>query len=266
MLIYDVGPAFPNNGVPGDASVAGTTPFVTMRAGVNAPCARMVDTVDPKPNPSGPQPEGAISAALTGYVVGCWSNADSRGCRDVRFHTESVCLHIRHELLGSGCVADGSLDCASVSTEQIAIDVPGGQNHNLCPPTDPVNSCRGTRPAGQPGFRFRLGGFCATNNCANPGTTPDVDPVRSCTATWGATNLGYNRPPGKGINSPGWYDWKTGSFKLDLSSPKGTCGDLGRCLGERTNTFWDVRLVGVPRAGQPVPCVGGSPCDAASCL
>src|SRR5262245_11405404 len=31
-VIYDIGPAFPNNGKPADADVVGTTPFVTMRA------------------------------------------------------------------------------------------------------------------------------------------------------------------------------------------------------------------------------------------
>jgi hypothetical protein len=265
-VIYDIGPAFPNNGQSGDAPVAGLTPFVTLRAGDSAPCAHMVDTVDPKPNAVDPQPEGARKVPLTGYVIGCWTAPDHEGCRDVRFHTEAVCLHIGHELLGSGCTNDGDLDCSAVSTEQIAIDVPGGQNHKMCPPTDPDTSCRGTRPAGDPGFRFRLGGFCATDNCATPGVAPDVDPERSCTATWGATNLGYNRPPGKGINEPGWYDWKTGAFKLDLSSPKGSCGDLGRCIGERTNTYWDLRVIGVPRMGQQVPCAGDVPCDAGTCF
>lgn len=264
-VIYDIGPAFPSNGQSGDTSVAGLTSFVTLRSGDTAPCAHMVDTVDPKPNPTDPQPEGARTVPLTGYVIGCWTAPDHDGCRDVRFHTEAVCLHIGHEQLGAGCTADGDLDCSTVSTEQIAIDVPGGQNHKMCPPTDAATSCRGTRPAGDPGFRFRLGGFCSTNNCASPGTAPDVD-GDSCTATWGATNLGYNRPPSKGINEPGWYDWKTGAFKLDLSSPKGTCGNLGRCLGERTNTYWDLRVIGVPRSGQQIPCVGSGPCDGPPCF
>ena len=154
------------------------------------------------------------------------------------------------------------------STEQIAVDVPGAAFRNLCAPSDPATSCRGARRNGKPGFQFhfRVGGFCSTNNCAHPGAAPDIDAAKTCDVSWGATNLGYDRPPGKGINAPGWYDWKTGAFRLTVTSPKPTCGDLGRCLGERTGKSWDVALVAVPRPGQSVPCIGTAGCDAAGCF
>jgi hypothetical protein len=273
MVVYDLTQPFPDNGMAGDAAVVGSTSFVTLRAGANAPCAHMTDTVDPKPcpdptlcpDPLSPQPEGAKRVAVTGYLVGCWTRPDPKGCRDLRVYTKSVCLHAQHELLGPGCTAAGDVDCANVSTEQIAVNVPGGSNRRLCPSTDPATSCRGTRHAGEPGLRFRIGGFCSTNNCADPGVAPEVDATATCDVAWGATNLGYNRPPGKGINAPGWYDWKTGAFRVDLTSPKPTCGALGACLGERTGESWDLRVVAVPRPGQAVPCVGDA-CDAPGCF
>lgn len=276
MVIYDVGSPFPDNGMPQDAQVVGATSFITLRASDTAPCAHMVDTVDPKPcpdpqlcpDPMAGQPQATIKAPVSGYIVACWTPPDTNGCRDVRFYTESVCLHVGHEELGPGCTVDRDVDCPHVSTEQIAIDNPGGTNHRLCPPTDPVNSCRGTRPAGQPGFRFRIGGFCATNNCLHPGTMPDVDPQKSCTVAWGESNLGYG-VSSRGINAPGWYDWKTGAFKLDVSSAKPSCGDLGICLGSagglHARTFWDLRIVGVPRPGQKLPCADG-PCTSGQCF
>jgi hypothetical protein len=272
MVIYDLGQSFPDNGIPADQPVVGTTSFVTLRAGVGSPCEHMIDTVDPKPCPdpqlcpgTTTQPEGAIKVGITGYVVGCWGPTDGQGCRSLAVHTQSLCLHAQHQFLGSGCMqGPGGVDCPNVSTEQIGIDVPGGANRRLCPPTDPTTSCRGTRGSG-PGLRFRIGGVCTTINCASPGSAPTVDPVNTCTVAWGATNLGYNRPAGKGINQPGWYDWKTGAFKVDLSSPKPSCGALGACLGQHAGQPWDVRLVAVPRAGQTVPCVGDA-CDAPSCF
>jgi hypothetical protein len=274
-VIYDLGVAFPDNGHSADGAVVGTTSFVVMRSGSNAPCAHMVDTVDPLPCPDPQvcpgvltQPEGAVKVPIAGYMVGCWTKPDRHGCRDLRVYTKAVCLHVQHQTLGAGCTAAGNIDCANVSTEQVAIDVPGGSNRRLCPPTDPATSCRGTRfSSGDPGIRFRIGGFCSTNNCANPGTAPDVDPTATCDSAWGATNLGYNRPPGRGINAPGWYDWKTGAFKVDLTSPKSTCGPLGVCLGEHAGVPWDLRVVAVPRPGQAVPCIGGtSSCGAAPCF
>ncbi len=271
-VIYDVGQPFPDNGEPGDTDVIGKTSFMIVRAGDKSPCAHMVDDVDPKvcPDPdlcpgSSVQPEGAIKVPVTGYMVGCWSPRDHDGCRDFALYTKSICIHAQHQFLGSGCGMDGDLDCSQVSVEQVAIDVPGAKNRRTCAPTNPANSCRGTRRNGEPGFRFWIGGFCSTNNCANPGTAPEVDPVNTCKVAWGATKLGYDIPPGKNINAPGWYDWKTGAFKVDLSSPKPTCGPLGRCLGERTGQFWDLRLVAVPRPGQAPPCIGDPTCDPPGC-
>ena len=255
-----------------DARVVGLTSFMTLRAGDSSACAHMVDTVDPKPCPdpqlcpgSSTQPEGAVKVGVTGYVVGCWSPPDHAGCRTLSIYTKSACLHGRHELLGPGCTMEGDIDCANLSTEQIGIDVPGAKNRRLCPPADPATSCRGTHGNQGPGLRFWIGGVCATNNCANSGAAPDVDPVNTCKVSWGATKLGYNHPANKGINQPGWYDWKTGAFKVDLSSPKPTCGPLGRCFGERTGKTWDLRLVAVPRSGEAVPCIGDS-CDAPGCF
>jgi hypothetical protein len=246
-VIYDLGQAFPDNGLPADAAATGSTSFVTIRAGASSPCAHMVDTVDPKPcpdpqlcpDPMSPQPEGAIKVGVTGYAIGCWSPPDRRGCRTLNLHTQSVCMHLKDERLGPGCVSSQGVDCANVSTEQVAIAVPGGSNHQLCPPTDPTTSCRGTRPQGEPKIRFRIGGFCATNNCVDPGTAPDVGPG-TCQTSWGESNLGYDRPPGRGVNQPGWYDWKTGSFKVDLSTGRPSCGDIQTCIGERTGALWDL--------------------------
>ena len=271
-VIYDLATPFPDNGMPGDASVAGTTSFLTVRAGTSSACAHMIDDVDPKPCPdpqlcpgSSTQPQGARKVGVTGYIVGCWSPPDREGCRTLAVYTKSMCLHAQHEFLGPGCGMEDGIDCSQVSVEQIGIDVPGAKNRRLCPPLDPTTSCRGTHGQ-QPGLHFWIGGVCATNNCANPGTAPDVDPVDTCKVSWGATRLGYDSPDGKGINAPGWYDWKTGSFKVDLSSPKPTCGPLGRCLGERTGQTWDLRLVAVPRPGQSAPCLGIASCNAPGCL
>jgi len=264
-VVYDLGEPFPSNGLPGDTAAAGTTSFLTLRAGDGSACSQMVDDVDPKPCADPQLCKGEAKVPVTGYIVACWSPPDRKGCRDVAVHTKSMCLHAQHQLLGSGCTQDGDVDCPNVSTEQIGIAVPGAKNRRLCPPTDPSNSCRGTRFNGSPGLRVWIGGVCSTNNCANPGVAPVVDDEKTCKVQWGATKLGYNIPPGRGINEPGWYDWNTGAFKMDVSSPKPTCGDLGVCLGERTGEFWDFRVVAVPRPGQQLPCVGNA-CDPAGCF
>ena len=270
MVVYDVGAPFPDNGIPADAPVAGEKSFVIIHAGDASPCAHMVDTVPPLPcpdpalcpDPNAPQPAGAVKVPITGYIVGCWSKPDHKGCRDLALYTKSVCLHLGHELLGPGCGMIDGIDCSQVSTEQVAIDVPGAKNRRLCPPSDPENSCRAIHGT-QPGVRFWIGGFCSTQNCAGPGTDHPAVDGDTCKTSWGATMLGYNTPAGKGLNQPGWFDWKTGSFKVDVSSPKPTCGPLGRCLGEHTGELWDLQLVAVPRPGQPAICLGdGSACDA----
>jgi hypothetical protein len=272
-VIYDLGQPFPDNGIPADsAAVAGLTSFLTLRADPSSPCAKMVDNEPPTPCPdpklcpgSSTQPLGARKVNITGYVVACWSPPDSAGCRSLQVDTKSVCLHAQHEFLGPGCGMAGSVDCSQVSTEEIGIDVPGAKNNHTCPPADPTTSCRGLHLT-QPGLHFWMGGVCMTDNCDNAGSAPTVG-AGTCEISWGTTRLGYNLPPGQGINEPGWYDWKTGAFKVDLSSPKGACGALGQCLGRRSGQNWDLRLIAVPRPGQSVPCIGASnACDAPGCF
>jgi len=273
MVIYDIGGPFPNNGLPADeAAVGGKTAFMTVRAGDNSPCAHMVDTIDPKvcpdpqlcPDPMSPQPEGAIKVPLHGFIVGCWSPPDGNGCRDLAMYTKSVCLHVDHQLLGPGCQQADGVDCPNVSVEQIAMDVPGSKARRMCPPRDSATSCRALRGKDE-GMKVWFGALCATNNCDNPGTAPEVGD-KTCDVQWGATKPGYNKAPGHGINQPGWYDWKTGSFKLDQSRGKPTCGELGICLGERTGKDWDMSIVATPRSGQAVPCLGDPACDAPGCF
>jgi hypothetical protein len=272
-VIYDLATPFPDNGMPADsAAVAGLTSFLTLRADPSSPCANMVDDTPPTPCPdpklcpgSSAQPPGARKVNVTGYIVGCWTPPDLKGCRRLAIYTRSMCLHAQHELLGPGCGMSGNLDCSQVSTHEIGIDVPGAKNSTTCPPPDPSTSCRALHH-GQPGFHFWIGGVCMTANCDNAATAPTVG-AGTCEKSWGATLLGYNLPPGQGINEPGWYDWKTGAFKLDLSRPKGACGALGQCLGNGGTQNWDLRLIAVPRPGQSVPCVGASnACDAAGCF
>ena len=276
MVIYDLTEPFPDNGLPGDQSVAGATSYAVIRATADSPCAHMVDAVDPKPcpdpllcpNTGAPQPEGAVKVLVRGYIVGCWGQPKRNGCREVKFYNGGTCIHIDHQLLGPGCTAAGAVDCSGVSTEQIALDMPGTADRLVCPPTDPTISCRATRPSGEEKFNLLYGGFCTTSNCENPGVAPVAmpEPGPTCVSQWGQTALGYDLPPGRGIDAPGWYDWKTGSFKVDITTRMATCGALGECLGRSAGRteYWDLSVVAVPRPGEPVPCVGAG-CDAAGC-
>ena len=277
MVIYDLTTPFPNNGLPGDQSVVGATSYAIIRATETSACAHMVDTVPPLvcPDPllcpgSSTQPEGSVKVKVRGYIVGCWSPTRPNGCRAVKFYTGATCLHLDHQLLGPGCgMADG-VDCSTVSTEQVAIAMPGTADHLVCPPADPTNSCRATRPSGiREQFKLLYGGFCTTSNCENPGVAPTAvpEPGPTCVSQWGQTALGYDNPQGRGINAPGWYDWKTGSFKVDITTRMATCGALGDCLGRITagrTAYWDLSVVAVPRPGEPVPCIGDS-CNAPGC-
>jgi hypothetical protein len=278
MVIYDLTTPFPNNGLPGDQSVVGATSYAIIRATDASPCAHMVDTVDPLPCPdpllcpgSSVQPEGSVKVNVRGYIVGCWGPMKSNGCRAVKFYTGATCLHLDHQLLGTGCTSEPGLDCPNVSTEQIAIAMPGTADHLVCTPVDPTNSCRATRPSGiLEQFKLLYGGFCTTSNCEDPGVAPKAipEPGPTCVSQWGQTALGYDNPAGRGINSPGWYDWKTGSFKVDITTRMATCGALGDCLGRingsRRTESWDLSVVAVPRPNQAVPCIGDA-CDAAGC-
>ena len=157
-----------------------------------------------------------------------------------------------------------------MTTETIGITVPGGASRHMCPPLDTASSCRGVRPNGKAALRFWVGAVCTTNNCANPGVDPTVDPDHTCRAQWGATRLGYNQPPGKadgipgrGIQEPGWYDWKTGAWRVTLTKGEPTCRDLAECIG--TSRDWDVAMVATPRPGQQVPC-SATDCDDPNCF
>jgi hypothetical protein len=279
MVIYDLAQPFPDNQLPGDHAVAGSRSYFTLRASAGSPCEHMIDTVDPKPcpdpircpDPMAPQPEGARKVTVTGYAVGCWSPPRSDGCRSVRFYNGGAfCMHAQHELLGPGCTSAPGLDCPNTSTEQIVIDEPGNADRVVCVPKDPTTSCRATRTSGEETFKVLFGGFCATANCANPGVAPVAipKPGPTCLAGWGQTAFGFNVPPGRGIDQPGWYDWKTGAFKMDITTRTATCGALGLCLGRAIHAtdFWDLSVVAVPRAGQAPPCVGNAACDPAGCF
>ena len=253
-VIYDLDKPFPLD--------ATHTSYLTIRAAPNSPCAAMTDTIPPLSGEG-----GAIKVPVTGFVVGCWSPPDKDGCRMMKvLNGGSMCLHAGHEPLGPGCTDP---KCVDVSTEQIAISNAGAADHYVCPPRDPATSCRATRGSGEERFRLWIGGFCATNGCADPGVDPKVDDD-TCVAQWGATYLGYNRPAGKGINEPGNYDWGTGAFKLDYTNGKATCGTLGTCLGKAAGkrAQWDLSLIGVPRASTPPPCLAdpNSSCNPTGCI
>ena len=270
MVIYDLTEPFPNNHLPGDQTPVGSRSYVTMRARPGSPCEHMTDSVDPKPCADPAQCPGELTVPVAGYIVACWSPRDRRGCRDFKVYSNgSTCLHVQHELLGPGCDAGGDLDCPHVSAEQISIDNAGTASRHVCPANDPTLSCRGTRTSGRESFRLLYGGFCSTSNCESPGVAPVAlpEPGPTCVASWGQMPFGYENPPGRGINTPGWYDWKTGAIKVDLTHRTPTCGPLGVCMGREgpLTPYWDLSLVAVPRPGQAVPCSGDA-CDAAGCF
>ncbi len=277
MVIYDLQQPFPDNGLAADQVHVGRKSFVTIRAGGNSACANMVDTVEPTPctepnpqvcpNPPTPPP-GTISVPITGWMVGCWTPIDHKGCREVKFSTMSACIHAGHEFLGPGCTQAGDVDCPNVSVEQVAVNPSGTKNAHTCGPVDETVSCRATRSKPLPGrelFHLWFGAFCTTNNCEDPGVDPQVG-EGTCQVQWGATKPGFNIPPFEGVNEPGWYDWKTGSFRVADSSGKPECGALDACIGERTGEDWDLILVAVPRPGQPIPCIGSAACDPPGCF
>jgi hypothetical protein len=270
MVIYDISAPFPDNGVPGDHVAAGSTSYAILRASPGSPCVGMVDDVAPFPCANPADCPGEVEVPVGGYIIGCWSPPVRNGCRQVRFYSGgSACLHIAHQLLGPGCTSAPDLDCPNVSTEQIALDMPGTADRVVCGPTDPATSCRATSTSKQETFRLLFGGFCTTSNCANPGAAPVAlpEPGPTCVSQWGQTALGYDLPPGRGIDAPGWYDWKTGAFKVDITTRMPTCGALGDCLGKGSvsTAYWDLSVVAVPRPGQQLPCIGATGCDPGTC-
>ena len=78
----------------------------------------------------------------------------------------------------------------------------------------------------------------------------------------GATLFGYSRGKNGKASPPGFYHWKTGSFDLEVTDGKATCGSLGKCLGRPGNRHpWTLRIVGTPRPGSKVPCLGSDACS-----
>jgi hypothetical protein len=203
---------------------------------------------------------------MSGYIVGCWSPPNSDGCREFKIINNGTwCLEIGGGPLGADCPA-----CADVSTDQISIVNAGAADHKVCPPhnegMDPGDPqyCRARRSLvakSEAKFRLWAGGFCSTNSCE--GDQPGAD---TCVSQWGATYFGYNRPPSNGL-PPGWFDWKTGSFKVVAGNGKATCGKLGECLGEGRTAPWTLTVVATPRPTQSLPCLRDStnPCDPAGC-
>lgn len=235
-VIYDLDKPFPPDA---------TTSFVTLRASPRAPCVGMGNG------------SGAKTVAIRGgYVVGCWSTPDKNGCRTVKvLNDSSMCLDIESVPLGPGC--GGA--CDTVETGQIALSNAGAADRLVCPPIDPALSCRSTRRAHEETFRLWIGGLCATAGCDAGQVEPDT-----CTSQWGATQWGYNRGSSRDLG-PGWYDWKSGAFKLGWVGRRNGCGPLGTCLGSKS--FWDQVIVGTPQAGSSPPCLGdpSNPCNGASC-
>jgi hypothetical protein len=235
LVIYDLDKPFGFDGT--------TTSSVTIRAADKSPCG----------------PDFAKQEPVDGYMVACWGPPDDRGCREL--HTPNngyMCLRIADEPLGC------SGECADVRTGQIAISTAGAADRFICPPTDPV-TCRSTRGSGEERFRLWIGGLCSTNGCEinDPGTPADDAPdADTCTSEWGATLFGYSRGRAGKASPPGFYHWKTGTFSLEVTDGKSTCGSLGECLGRPGNRHpWTLRIVGTPRPGSKVPCLGGDVCS-----
>jgi hypothetical protein len=230
-----------------------STSSVTIRAANGSPCGTGFEKTE----------------KVDGYMVGCWGPPDTDGCREL--HTPNngyMCLRIDDEPLG--CPGE----CATVRTGQIAISTAGAADRFICPPKDPV-TCRSTRGDGrEERFRLWIGGLCSTNGCEinDPGT-PNDDSAGpdTCTSEWGATLFGYSRGKAGKASPPGFYHWKSGSFDLEVTDGKSTCGTLGECLGRPGNRHpWTLRIVGTPvqaRVGQDpwgppkVPCLGADDCS-----
>jgi len=219
---------------------------VTIRASADSPCGSGFSQQEP----------------VDGYMVGCWSPPDNQGCREL--HTPNngyMCLHIADDNLN--CPGE----CSSVRTGQIAISSAGAADRFICPPVDPnpadptaPNTCKSTRGDGHTEqFRLWIGGLCSTNSCSI--IDPSMPDANTCTSEWGATLFGYSRGRAGRASPFGTYDWNTGTFDLEVTDGKSTCGPLGQCLGHPGNRNpWTLRIVGVPRDGRK-PCLGSDSCS-----
>src|SRR5690242_13390294 len=102
--------------------------------------------------------------------------------------------------------------------------------------------------------RIAAAGRCTTSLVSGGG--PDT-----CTTDWGATLFGYSRGTVGKASPPGFYHWKSGSFDLEVTDGKPSCGTLGQCLGSGYQSPWTIRIVGTPRPGSKVPCLGADACS-----
>ncbi len=225
-----------------------STSSVTIRATANSPCGAGFEKTE----------------KVDGYMVACWGPPDAQsGCRTIRTpNNGNLCLRIDDEQLGCGAPGDA---CNMVRTGQIAISNAGAADRWICPPKDET-TCRSTRGDGQQEqFRLWVGGFCSTNGCEIPvpGTPADDIPgPDTCVSQWGATLFGYSRGTTGRASPPGFYHWKSGTFDLEVTGGKPTCGTLGQCLGRSGNRNpWTLRIVGTPRPGSKVPCLGADACS-----
>jgi len=242
LVIYDI--------VSSEVTTPGSE--VTMLATAKSPCGTGVAGFEQR-------------EPVDGYMIACWGPPDTEGCREI--HTPNngyMCLRIKDDPLN--CPGE----CANARTGQIAISTAGAADRYICPPTNPA-TCKSTRGSGEERFRLWIGGLCSTNGwegCQPIGDGPQGPRYNpgpdTCTSEWGATLFGYSR--GKGRGSPaGSYYWNTGTFDLEVIDGKSTCGTLGQCLGHPGNRNpWKLRIVGKPRLGSKVPCLGAAdPCNLA---
>ena len=227
-VVYDLAKPFPPDG---------TRSTLTMRGSRFSQCPTLEHTV-----------------GVTGHVVVCWGQNED-GCRPMVVPYNSFCIDTADEPLGAACAGE----CASVSTNIIAIMNAGAAHFRVCPPRDPQASCRSTAPGGDEMFRFQPGGWCVTEECDGADAGPDT-----CVGGWGATYLGF----GHHQTRKGWYDWRSGAFMLDYRGKRPVCGALGACIGDRGT--WTGTLVATPAAGSPnpPPCLtkSGDACNPGACM
>jgi hypothetical protein len=187
---------------------------------------------------------------MSGFVIGCWYPPDPvSGCRTVKvLNNGDMCLHLNDVALGCG-----PSQCQTLSVEQIAISNAGAGDRFICPPKDPNVSCRSQRIDGEEKFRLWIGGLCSSQQIENDSTT------NACVSHWGATYYGYGPVKQRGGNpEPGWYDWKSGAFKITAVAGRPQCGELSECIGQDNREApWDQTIVGVPRPETPPPCLDG---------
>ncbi len=223
------------------------TSSVTIRATANSPCGAGFEKTE----------------KVDGYMVACWGPPDAQsGCRTIRTpNNGNLCLRIDDEQLGCGAPGDA---CNMVRTGQIAISNAGAADRFICPPKDET-TCRSTRGDGQTEqFQLWIGGLCSTNGCeiTNPEMPDEQSPgPDTCTTDWGATLFGYSRGEVGKASPPGFYHWKSGTFDLEVTDGKPTCGTLGQCIGAGYRSPWTLRIVGTPRPGSKVPCLGADACS-----